>query len=481
MNKKLTKEQIITRLDELQVEYKDFDYIDLQKTKITYKCKLCGKWTETNAHSLLMHNQTCFDCGHKISSQKQVPSQQIREQKLKDLGIDFLPFVYENQRTRVDFKCIRCGQLKNAEYNNICKGKSLMCVECGKKSQTRNPKDLENRLETLGIQYEQKEEYGNTKSYVKIYCNNCNTLVEKRISSFFNNKEDYSILCNRCMKKTSQQENDLKDFIISLGFTIEENVKYDCGEIDMIIPELNIAFEYNGLFYHNEYHREKDYHYNKSKFCETNGIRLIHIWEDDWLYKHDIVKSMIKNILGKTENKIFARKCKINMVEPKEKNIFLEENHIQGSVNTTMNIGLFYEDALVSLMCFGFGRNNDFQLTRYCSKCNYNITGGFSKLLKYFIEHHETDVKEVKTFADYSLGNGDLYLKNGFTLVRQIKPDYYYIMNGKRIRKQNFTHKKLVEEGYDPNKTEREIMVERKISRIYDCGKLVFSYKLPCD
>ena len=41
---------------------------------------------------------------------------------------------------------------------------------------------------------------------------------------------------------------------------------------------------------------------------------LIHVFEDDWLYKKEIVKSMIASRLGIYKEKIFARKCQIKEI-----------------------------------------------------------------------------------------------------------------------------------------------------------------------
>lgn len=43
----------------------------------------------------------------------------------------------------------------------------------------------------------------------------------------------------------------------------------------------------------------------KSDMCDSIGIQLIHIYEDDWLYKQDIIKSMILNKLKKTSQRFF--------------------------------------------------------------------------------------------------------------------------------------------------------------------------------
>lgn len=255
-------------------------------------------------------------------------------------------------------------------------------------------------------------------------------------------------------------------------------------EIDIYLPKLKIAFEFNGLFWHNENNIHKKYHLNKTELCEQQGIQLIHIYEDDWIYKQDIVKSMILNKLDKTKNKIFARKCEIKEItDNKLIRSFLDENHIQGFVGSKIKIGLFYNNELISLMTFGNKRismgekltnNGEYELLRFCNKLNINVIGGASKLFKYFIKTYKPT--EITTYADRSFSQGKLYETLEFDFVSKTEPNYYYIVNG--FRKYRFNYRKdiLIKEGFDPNKTEHQIMLERKIYRIYDSGNLKFIY-----
>ena len=119
--------------------------------------------------------------------------------------------------------------------------------------------------------------------------------------------------------------------------------------------------------------------------CNSNGIQLFHICEDDWIYKQNIIKSMILNKLGKSSNKIYARKTEVKeVIDNKLVREFLDNNHIQGFVGSKIKLGLFYKDELVSLMTFSkrtFMKNEDYELVRFCNKLNTNVIGGASKLL----------------------------------------------------------------------------------------------------
>ena len=255
-------------------------------------------------------------------------------------------------------------------------------------------------------------------------------------------------------------------------------------EIDIYIPELKLAFEFNGLYWHNEEHRENNYHLNKTELCEKQGIQLIQIFEDDWLYKQNIIKSIVLNKLNKTINKIFARKTEIKEVyDNKLISEFLDKNHIQGFVGSKVKLGLFYEDELVSLMTFGNRRvamgkkatnDGEYELLRFCNKLRTNIIGGASKLFKYFIKNYNPE--EITTYADRSISQGQLYKTLGFTFNGKTEPNYYYIIDGIRHHRFNFRKDKLVKEGFDSNKTEHEIMLDRNIYRIYDSGNLKYNY-----
>lgn len=237
-----------------------------------------------------------------------------------------------------------------------------------------------------------------------------------------------------------------------------------------------------------------DYHINKTKFFNEKRIRLIHIFEDEWMLKKEIVQDKIKSILGIQKEKIYARSCTIKPISAPESNSFLEGNHIQGADKAPIRYGIFYKNELVAVMTFGKLRAalgnkkensapNTYELSRYTGKLGFIIVGGFSKLLKYIIKKHP-EIQTIITYADlrWSAINSNVYLKNGFTLDHISEPSYYYTKNfNKReyrykFRKSNL--KTLFPDIYSKDKTEAEIMNEAGYTRIYDCGNLVYKMQI---
>jgi len=328
----------------------------------------------------------------------------------------------------------------------------------------------------------------NGDEYV-IYCDKCDKDYTIHKWLYKNRKKKYKtntcLYCNPINSSKSGMELKLLEFIKD---NYNEKIVYGNRkiippkELDIYLPNLKLAFEFNGVYWHNELNKHNKYHLEKTEKCLEKGIQLIHVFEDDWIYKQDIVKSRILNLIGKSK-KIFARKCEIKLVnDNKVIRNFLDENHLQGFVGSKIKLGLYYNDELVSLMTFGNLRkplnqskkDGSFELLRFCNKLSIYVIGGASKLFNYFLKNYE--ICEIISYADRSWSNGNLYEKLGFEFIHKTQPNYYYIIGNLRKHRFNFRKDKLIKEGFDSNKTEHEIMLEREIYRIYDSGSLKYSY-----
>lgn len=290
--------------------------------------------------------------------------------------------------------------------------------------------------------------------------------------------------CKKC-SKISMPQNDLASFIKTLTQNViqdKRNIIYPYG-IDIYCPDEKIAIEFNGNYWHSSsVGKTSNYHLNKSVLCDNIGIKLIHIFEDDWELKKDIVKSRLRNIFGKTKNKIYARQCKLEIISPTEANNFLIENHLQGECVSKIRLGLFYENELVALMTFGkprFNKKFDWELLRYCSKIDLNVVGGAGKLLSFF---RKENTGNLLSYSSRNWGNGNLYKSIGFKFTGESQPSHYYVNgSGVRINRlsvQKHKLKNFLNDKFDSNLTATENMNKSGYWKIWDTGNYVYSMDL---
>lgn len=394
---------------------------------------------------------------------------------------------YNSLQDIVTIKCNECNQIFQRKLSSLLSNDT--CPFCNKKILNQNrTKTSEEFISKANIIF------NNFYDYSKVNYTKSNEKIEilcPKHGSFFITPNSHLMGhgCPYCNRNISKQEKELKDFIESL--INKENIIYNSrniienNEIDIFIPKYMIAFEYNGLYWHNEINKENNYHLVKTKLCNEKGIQLIHIFEDEWLYKKDIVKSRITNLLGLNQYKIFARKCYIKELSYEESKQFLEKNHIQGNSISKIRIGLFHDNELVSIMTFGSLRKNlgckntknTYELLRFCNKLNTTVIGGASKLLNYFIKTYNPE--KIISYADKRWSKGNLYETLGFVLDHESKPNYFYVIKNKRINRFSLRKDVLMKKFNCPqNMSEHEFCLSKKWFRIYDAGCLCYVKKL---
>lgn len=283
---------------------------------------------------------------------------------------------------------------------------------------------------------------------------------------------------------TSDKEIELFEFVKSIDSRTISTYK-DGKHIDVYIPELKIGFEFNGVYWHSEAKKDKQYHATKVDYFYSRGIRYVQIWEDDWDHKRDVVERFIKNLLG-FNPRIGARKTTIKELTQKEFDTFMEANHMQGTTSCGIRIGLMHDGKIVSAIGFreiakntkSISDGNGIDLVRFA---NLNVTGAFTKILCYFKSKFNYDY--IISFGDLEIINrySNVYTKNGFVEVERIDTDYKYYnyRTGKREHKFGYRKSNFLKLGMQiDGKTERELALEYRLLRCYDSGKIKYLLKM---
>lgn len=461
---------------------KSFDY-----SKFVYKgsrvpstiiCKIHGEF-EQSPRLHLQSKHGCPECGNKAVSDYRKSLTDGEELRNKIFPIESVSGYFDWSNPML-FRCT-CGEEFSTHLTNVIKGS--FCKSCGLKKMGESHKiseeDFIERANSIHNNQYTYLDYKMVTEPVKIRC---------KIHGEFT-QLGYSHLkgagCPKCSYIESNQEKEVHSFFKDMGIKTLTNDRtfLENKELDILIPNFKLAVEFDGLYWHSDKFIQKEYHILKTEECEEKGVQLVHIFEDEWKYKNDIVKSRLTNLLGKTPRKIYGRDTCIREVDTTKSMEFLEENHIQGKLGGKVKLGLYLEDELVSIMTFGSlrkslgstSKDGSYELLRFCNKKYTNVIGGASKLFKYFLQTYKPNY--VIAYADRRWSKGELYVKLGFTFVKNTIPNYFYVKSGNRYNRFRFRKSELIKQGFDPSKTEREIMQDLGYLRIYDCGTKKFEYK----
>lgn len=232
---------------------------------------------------------------------------------------------------------------------------------------------------------------------------------------------------------TSQYEIEIGEILTGLGFEFEKTRSILPGryEIDFFIQELNLGIEFNGDYYHSEALKDEKYHQKKSLLGEEEGVFIYHIFEYEWLdpvLRPKIMSQLMDRLKLNTEV-IGARKCVVQEIEAAESNHFLNRYHLQGEDRSSVRVGLFYRDELVSLMTFGRPRwtdakEYDQEIYRFVTRSGLSVPGGASRLFKYFTKNYSP--RSVFTYSDFSKSSGEVYRRLGFEYLGLSSPSYVW-------------------------------------------------------
>lgn len=487
-------EEIITLAREVHGDKYDYSLIKSYKNdreKLPIICPEHGIFYQTmNNH--IKGKQGCPVCGRiKSDKEKRITFGEFVERALKMHKGKYAynkPIELQGNTTKVTITCPEHGDFEQTVANHL---QGQGCPKCryvtlGEKSRS-NTEEFKGKIyERWGDRYDlSKVDYYDNVTKICVICPKHGEFMTRP----HNLLTGYG--CPKCGRETmgekqcSEEEKELYEFlkeIVGTDEIIPHNREILNGyEVDYYIPKLKLCVEYDGLYWHSETFKEHNYHSKKSAIAHKCGMRMIHVFSDEWKDKNEIVKSMLRNITGQTQNKIFARKTSVVPVENKAAYKFMETNHIQGKCTSSINLGLEYDGEIVALMSFGKCRHfigsskHQYELMRFCSKLNTEVVGGASKLFKHFVQTYNP--KSVVSYADLRWSEGKLYDILGFNLYNISRPNYFYIKRDKRYNRFNFRKSALVKKyGCPEDMSEHEYMKSMGYIRIYDCGTKCYEW-----
>lgn len=460
-------------------DYSKVKYVT-NNEKVIIGCPIHG-YFEMTPH-IHLSGCGCTKCGNgKKGDKKRLTLEEFveRSKEVHNNEYDYSLVKYKNNREKVQIICQKHGIFEVSPYVHLSGHKCPSCAN--ENSKAHQVKDSEWFISKA------KLIHGDKYDYSLVDYHNCSDKVDIICPKHgvFQQGPSYHLFgygCPKCGVTISKKENEIYEFCKNYFPNTEQSNRTIIApyEIDIYIPELKIGIEYNGLMWHSDkYKDDKKYHLKKLDEANKKGIKLIQIFEDEYVNHKELVLNKIKHIIGaNTSNfKVPGRKCTISEINNKDAKTFLEKNHIQGYANSTKHIGAFFNNSLVAVMSFKSDNNNsdNWELTRYCCDNTIISQGIASKILTYFINVYNPN--KIKSFADrrWTIDeNNNLYTNLGFKFDGYIPPDYRYFKPSegiKRLHKFGFRKKKLHKKYNLPmSMSESEMTKELGYFKIYDCG-----------
>lgn len=435
--KKLTTQEFIDRARTVHGDKYGYAFSVYQSAheKVTIHCPEHGMFEQSpNSH---LNGRGCPDCGVESRSEPRrfTCEEFIEKAKLihGNSTYDYSLVDYDGIFTKVSIICPDHGLFQQTPDNHI--NAQSGCAECSGKKKHTNESFIEKAMEIHGENKYgySKIEYVNTHEKVIVTCPSHGDF-EQKAGHHLNGQG-----CPKCVGNQSKPETEIVELITSLGLKVVHGDRSVIKplEIDILVPEAKLAIEFNGNYWHSDQQKPKSYHFDKTKAANEAGYRMIHVWEGDWDARKDQIKRIIINACGKTNEKpLNARDCKVEEIEMKVVNEFLDEHHIQGRVHQgKIKLGMVHKtEGLVAVMTFGKGTNirgnarlnaeaaSDvpWNLTRYAAK--HSVRGGASKLFKAAVTRYELTFVESYSMNDYFTGG--MYEQLGFDRTTAYGADY---------------------------------------------------------
>lgn len=449
-------------------DYSLVEYVS-SVSKVVIVCPDHGKFEQIPANHV--RGLGCSSCGNSKKGQFRKHTRETFLELARSAHgerYDYSLSVYAGYHEKIKIICKKHGVFEQSVAHHVL---GSNCPECVGKKRYSTDEFIVKAKNVHGEKYSYEfSSYVNNHSKMEIACD--------KHGIFLQNSNDHldGHGCPKC-KSDSSGERELYEFLVPYGAQRGDRKILDGKEIDIYVPARNLAIEYCGLYWHRESKgKHRFYHWEKYQRCLQQNIRLLTIYDDEWITQKSKIERILLHSLGVEKNITGARNLQIREIEKRDAREFCDLYHLQGRSPIRVSLGAFHEERLVGVMVFSSPSRqscHDVELRRFCTNGAY--AGLADRMFKFYVRNWSPQT--VVSFSDHRYYSGAVYHKMGFVHDGVLFPDYEYVReNGsERTNKSRFRVNRLHAFGHKG--TEREIMSRLGYDRVWDCGKTRWVYR----
>lgn len=316
--------------------------------------------------------------------------------------------------------------------------------------------------------------YVDSYTRVLLTCKTCNNECSKTWNAVKNGSK-CPTCCPPWSSGVSAWQEEIAQYVESLGVEVMRNDREALGglEIDILVPSANFGVECNGLYWHSvRAGKFAKQHVEKKRVCAAeSGIDLLFLFEDEWKKKSNIVKSMIRHRLKKTETILDARKCTIEECRTTDVRTFINENHIDGYAMASYAM-LLKDDGgnIVGACTLRWNKSNKvvLEIARLCFRIGVHVRGGVSRMIKKALEMGKTvQALKLMTYSDNRFG-GKCYDQTRLKWIKNTEIRFWWTDFENRFDR--FSTRADRSRGL----TEADVAAEKGVHKIYGCSNSLF-------
>lgn len=475
MAEKLIIEDLLKKFNDIHKGYYDYNeviYVN-KRTKIKIICPKHGVF-----YQLPLGHLKC-GCNKCTERKTKLTNHEVIQRFINTHGneYDYSRVNYINAKTKVEISCKLHGSFYKRMDAHIRGEGCRTCLQNKIDENTKLPIALKHHISktdfinSLDADFSSNYDYSLLPDYflrsnkIPIICQ-LHGKFEQRASD-----HQRRFRCSKCRGISSHAEaeiiNFIQEYIPTLKIIQNDRTILKGKELDIYIPSKKLAIEYCGIYWHSEkFKPNKNYHFEKYKTCRDKDIKLITIFEDEWIEHKDIIKNLLLSKLELSND--YMDNVSIENISINDKKKFFDLHHIQGNGPSSLNYGIYNHDRImIAAMGFICNDNGNFVLNRYAE--SQPSLFNFEKLFSHFKQYN--NYENITIFTDNRWGNEDIYLNNNWVQEKMLNPTYSYVKDKKRYHKSIFKKNKITSNEYLKYNSQINDFL-----RIWDCGKIKYKY-----